>query len=65
MTRFPKARNNLKTTERGFLFRLCREQFPGHTVAEMLEHISSSEIVEWMAWTEVNDKAQKDAAAKK
>ena len=57
-----KAR--MKQTEWGFYHRLAREQFPGSTVAEMLERISSAELVDWMAWTEQNDKAQKDANKK-
>jgi hypothetical protein len=30
----------------------------------MLQRISSEEIVDWMAWTVMNDKAAKDEAAK-
>lgn len=61
MIRLPKAKANLKTSERGFAFRLCREQFPGLTVAEMLERLSSAELVEWMAFTKMRDEAQKKA----
>jgi hypothetical protein len=63
MRRFPKARTRIQTTEWGFYHRLCREQFPGLTVSEMLERLSTDELLGWMAWTEINDKeAQKEAA---
>lgn len=61
--RLPKAKNNLKASERGFAFRLCRLQFPNCTVAEMLERLSSREFVEWMAWQSMQDEADKKAAA--
>ena len=68
--RFPKAKTRIQTTERGFYHRLCRDQFPGSTVDEMLERLSVEELLDWMAWTEEQDKreakereAQKAASA--
>lgn len=52
----------MRKTERGFYFRLCREQFKGLTVREMLSRLESDEITEWMAWTELNDEAAEKRA---
>ena len=60
----PKAKARMKDSERGFYHRLCREQFPGLTVAEMLARLSSVELLDWMAWTEMQDKHAKDEAAR-
>ena len=58
----PKAK--IKHSEWGYYHRLAREQFPGCTVDEMLERLSVDELLRWMAWEEMNDKAQKDANKK-
>lgn len=49
-------------TEWGYYHRLCREQFPGLTVEEMLDRLSPDELLRWMAWDAMNDKARKKAA---
>ena len=55
-------------TEWGYYHRLAREQFKGATVDEMLERLSPDELLRWMAWDEMNDKArekrERDAEAR-
>jgi hypothetical protein len=51
----------IQTTEWGFYHRLCREQFPSSTVDEMLDRLSTDELLGWMAWQEEQDKADKAA----
>ena len=62
MRRFPKAKNRLKTTERGLYFRLCDEHFPGITGTEMLARLSSQELTDWIAYLGMKDEAAKKAA---
>ena len=51
----------LKTSERGLYFALCDEHFPNCTVAEMLERLSSTELMEWIAYLSIKREAEKKA----
>lgn len=62
MRRHPMRNFQIAKTEWGYYHRLCREQFPGLTVEEMLDRLSPDELLRWMAWDEMNDKAHKKAA---
>lgn len=54
-----KAR--LKANERGLYFALCDEHFPNCTVDEMLARLSSTELVEWIAYLSIKREAEKKA----
>lgn len=48
-------------TERLWHFQMCHEQFPGLTVDEMLERLSSVEVLDWITYLSMKREAEKKA----